>query len=81
MCPGVSIRLNKYRSPVLLSLNIIDAVCALTVIPLSLSTASVSHTCPLLRCCSLIFPVSWRIASLNVLFPWSTCAITLKFRM
>lgn len=53
-------------------------VCALTVIPLSLSTSSLSRIC-LLPPFSIV-PVSSKSRSLRVLFPWSTCATIQKFR-
>jgi len=84
MCPGVSIKLIRYRvaAPVpRVSSKIIDAVCAFTVMPRSLSTFNVSSTWPRRRSLSLMLPVSVNNASLNVDFPWSTCAMTEKLRM
>lgn len=53
-------------------------VCALTVIPLSLSTSSLSRIC-LLPPFSIV-PVSSKSRSLSVLLPWSTCATIQKLR-
>ncbi len=57
----------------------IDTVCALTVIPRSRSTLSLSRNWALASGGSVC--VIWSRRSASVLFPWSMCAMMLRFLM
>lgn len=75
-CPGVSIKFKRYLFEIIL------AVWAKTVIPLSLSTWRVSKTWCLSSFVNLvIFPVISSILSANVDLPWSIWAIIEKLRI
>ena len=57
-----------------------EAVCALTVMPRSRSTGSLSRIC-LLSAEASTAPTSSRMRSASVDLPWSTCATMLKLRI